>query len=83
MRKIISCSSRQIPRMLWECYRTALLIRKVVYHTQQCHTFDPSHPLYLSGTMTHFTVAAAVCQPFQRGCHITSVMKDLLPNLIF
>lgn len=48
--KIISCSSHQIPRMLQEYYRIALLTRKVAYHPQQVHTSNPSHLLHLWGT---------------------------------
>lgn len=44
-KKIISCSSHWIPRMLWEYYRIALLTRKVAYHSQRDHTSNLSHLL--------------------------------------
>lgn len=84
--QIISCSSHQIPKMLQEYYRIALLTRKVAYHPQQV-----THPTLVTSyicevlhdAMKHFTAAEDLSQSFQRGCHISHVMEDLLPNLIF
>lgn len=56
-KKIISCSTHQIPRLLWEFYNIGLLKRKAAYQlSRQDFTSKPGHLLGLLATMMPWSI---------------------------